>query len=327
MASLRLSALAAAAAVVLATTSACSSGDSDSSAGSDASGGKVNLAVFASLNGAPAYAAESEGVFGDHDLDVKITTAKTSSEMVPQLIGGKVDIALLDTATSMVAASQGLDLVYIAGATDGGIPEGQEDYSFANVWVRKDSPIKTLADLTGKTIAVPQIKSQPWVDLKGSVDDAGGDSSKIKFTESPDPLTALKSKQADATTTSEPVGTIERAKDELRVVGPTNSGGGGPAYVYVATGKFAKANPELIASFGDAVREANVKVNGDSDLLVKTAAKVLNAPADVLAKAALPVYAEKPLTVEDIATSIAYLKRYDMFEQAAPSPQKILFKP
>ena len=302
----------------------CSSSDSDAS---DASGGQVKLAVFASLNGAPAFAAESEGVFDDHDLDVKITTAKTSSEMVPQLIGGKVDIALLDTATSMVAASQGLDLVYIAGATDGGIPEGQEEFSFANVWVRKDSPIKTMADLTGKTIAVPQIKSQPWVDLKGSVDDAGGDSSKIKFTESPDPLTALKSKQADATTTPEPVGTIELAKGELRVVGPTNSGGGGPAYVYVATGKYAKAHPELIASFGDAVRAANKTVNADTDLLVKTAAKVLNAPAEVLAKAAFPVYAEEALTVDDIKTSIAYLERYDMFEQAAPTAEKILFKP
>jgi NitT/TauT family transport system substrate-binding protein len=325
MRSVRLNALAAAAVVVLATTAGCSS--SDSSGGSDASGDSVNLAVFASLNGAPAFAAESEGIFTDHDLDVKISTAKTSSEMIPQLIGGKVDIALLDTATSMVAASQGLDLVYIAGATDGGIPEGQEDYSFANVWVRKDSPIKTMADLTGKTVAVPQIKSQPWVDLKGSVDDDGGDSSKVKFTESPDPLTALKSKQADATTTPEPVGTIEKAKGELRVVGPTNSGGGGPAYVYVATSKYAKSHPELIAAFGDAVREGNKAVNADSDLLVKTSAKVLNAPADVLAKAAFPVYAEDALTIDDIKISIAYLKRYDMFEQAAPSAEKILFTP
>lgn len=322
----RFSAFAAAAVVLLATTSACSSSDSDSGS-SDQAGGQVNLAVFASLNGAPAFAGDNEGVFADHDLDVDITTAKTSSEMIPQLIGGKFDIALLDTATSMVAASQGLDLVYVAGATDGGIPEGQEDFSFANVWVRKDSPIKTMKDLTGKSVAIPQIKSQPWLDLRGSVDDAGGDSSKIKFIESPDPLTALKSEQADATTTPEPVGTIELAKGELRVVGPTNSGGGGPAYVYVATRKFAEANPQLITSFGDAIRETNTVVNADHALLAKTAAKVLGAPEDVLAKSAFPIYAEEPLTVEDIDVSIKYLERYDMFTQGTPKADKILFQP
>ncbi|CAM5452299.1 ABC transporter substrate-binding protein [Streptomyces hirsutus] len=98
------------------------------------------------------------------------------------------------------------------------------------MWVQKDSPIHALADLTGKTVGVPQIeKSAPWVDLRGSVDEAGGDSSSIKFIESPDPLAALKSGQVDATTTPEPVGTVERAKGDLRPLGQVNSGGGGIA--------------------------------------------------------------------------------------------------
>lgn len=324
MAPKRFLVLATTAVALLASVTACSSDDADSG---DAAGGKLNLAVFASLNGAPAFAGDSEGVFADHDLDVKLTTAKTSTEMIPQLVGGNVDIALLDTATSLVAIGQGVDLVYIAAGTDGGIPEGQEEFSFANVWVQKDSDIKTMADLSGKSVSIPQIKSQPWLDLMVSVDEAGGDSSTIKFIESPDPLTALKSEQVDATTTPEPLGTIELAKDELRVLGPTNSGGGGPAYNYVTTRKFAEANPEIVKSFGAAVREANAAVNADSELLVATAAEVLGAPAEVLAKAAFPVYAEDELTDEDIEFSIGYLERYDMFEQGAPTVDKVLFRP
>ncbi|MBS4752139.1 ABC transporter substrate-binding protein [Nocardioides sp. zg-ZUI104] len=321
MASKRLGAAAFAVAALLATTSACSSDDG----GSGAADGKINLAVFASVNGAPAFAGDDEGVFEDNDLDVALTTAKTSSEMIPQLIGGKVDIALLDVATSLVAIGQGMDLVYIAGGTDGGIPEGQEDFSFANVWVAKNSGIDSMADLEGKKVGIPQIKSQPWLDLRASVDEAGGDSSRVKFVESPDPLTALKSGQVDATTTPEPVGTIERAKGELKLLGPTNSGGGGHAYVYVTTAAFAKKNPDVVESFAEAVRAANAKVNADKDLLVSTIAEVIKAPSDVLAKSALPVYTEAALTEDDVQFSIDYLEKYDMFEQGAPAAADVLF--
>lgn len=322
MVSTRLRALVATVVAALAVCTACSSGDSGSDSSAD---GPLKLAVFASLNGVPAFAADDEGVFDEYGLDVEISTAKTSTEMVPQLLGGNVDLALLDTATSLVAAGQGVDLVYVAAATEGGIPEGQEDFSFANVWVRKDSPIESLADLSGKTVGVPQIKSQPWVDLRSSVDEAGGDSASIEFIESPDTLAALKSGQVDATTTSEPVGTVERAKGDLRPLGPVNSGGGGIAYVWVATRAFVEANPEIVKTFAEAVREGNAMVNGDHELLVKTAAEVLGADVDLLKKAAFPVYAEEPLTTEDIEFSIEYMDKYGMFEKAAPDAERLLF--
>ncbi|MEU3945631.1 ABC transporter substrate-binding protein [Streptomyces sp. NPDC029526] len=323
MASTRFRALATTAVAALALCTACSS-DSSGSADASSADKPLKLAVFASLNGVPAFAADEEGVFDKHGLDVEIGTAKTSTEMVPQLLGGKVNLALLDTATSLVAAGQGVDLVYVAAATDGGIPEGQEDFSFANVWVKKNSPIKSLADLSGKTVGVPQIKSAPWVDLRGSVDEAGGDSSTIKFVESPDPLAALKSGQVDATTTPEPVGTVERAKGELHPLGPVNSGGGGSAYVWVTTRAFADANKDTVKAFAEAVREGNKAVNDDRDLLVKTAAEVLGADAGLLKKAAFPVYAEKPLTKADIEFSVEYMNKYDMFEKAAPDAEKLI---
>ncbi|CAM5437918.1 hypothetical protein SHIRM173S_00813 [Streptomyces hirsutus] len=266
MASTRFRALAATAVAALALCTACSSDGSGSDASAD---GPLKLAVFASLNGVPAFAADEEGVFEKHDLDVTISTAKTSTEMVPQLLGGKVDLALLDTATSLVAAGQGVDLVYVAGATDGGIPKGQEEFSFANVWVQQGFPDQ-VADLTGKTVGVPQIKSAPWVDLRGSVDEAGGDKLSIKFIESPAPPAALKSGQVDATTTPEPVGTVERAKGDLRPLGPGRT----PAAVdRVRLGHHPGLRRRQQAKgLGEAVREGNAAVNGDRELLVRTAA-------------------------------------------------------
>lgn len=325
MISKRLGAAAVAAVALLASTAGCGSSDDANSGG--AKGDKLNVAVFASLNGVPTFAADEKGLFAEDDFDVTIKTAKTSSEMVPQLLGGKVDLALVDMATSLVAASQGIDIVYVAAATNGGVPAGQEEFSFANLWATKDSKLTSLADLTGKTVGVPQIKSQPWVDIRGSVDAAGGDSSKIKFIEAPDTLAALKSGQVDATITSEPLGTIERAKGELKVLGPVNSGGGNTAYVWIATRAWAEKHADLVAEFTDTIRAANTQVNADADLRVATAASVLGAPAEVLKNAAFPVYAEKPLTAEDLDKSIQYMDKYDMFEKGAPDAKKLVFKP
>lgn len=323
MASLRSRALAATAVLALATTAACSGGDSDKAANDN----QIALAVFASLNGLPAFSADEAGTYDDHDLDVTVSSVKTATEMVPQITGGKIDIALMDTASSLVAAAQGVDLVYIAGGTSGGIPAGQEKFSFANVWVANDSDIDSLDDLDGKTVAIPQIKSQPWVDLRGSVDAAGGDSSTIKFIESPDPVTALKSGQVDAITTSEPLGTIEKGKGEITPIGPVNSGGGGLAYVYVTTKKWADANPEIVARFVDATIEANTAVNADKASGVTVAADVLGLPADALEVASFPVYSEAKITADDISFAIDYMDRYDMFEKGAPEASDLLFQP
>ncbi|MCR6029919.1 PhnD/SsuA/transferrin family substrate-binding protein [Nocardioides sp. zg-579] len=319
MAQPRLRALAATAVALLVSTSACSSAE-----GEDSSESSVQVSVFPSFNGLPTFAAQETDIFGDHDLEVEISTAKTASEMVPQVVGGKVDFALLDAATSLVAAAQGVDLVFVAAGTEGGIPEGQEEFSFANVWVAEDSDIEDMSDLSGKTIGIPQIKSLPWVDVRSTVDAAGGDSSTIEFVETPDTLAALKSGQVDAVTTSEPAGSVEKAAGVLRTLGPVNSGGGGVAYLWVTTRAFAEANPDTVEAFAEAINEAGGTLNEDRDLLVDTAVDVVGADRALLEKASYPTYATEPLDEAAIGEAVDYLDSYAMFEKGAPDPADLV---
>src|SRR5690606_23188048 len=112
-------------------------------------------------------------------------------------------------------------------------------------------------------------------------------------------------------------------KGELHPLGPVNSGGGGSAYVWVTTRAFADANKDIVKAFAEAVREGNKAVNDDRDLLVRTAAEVLGADAELLEKAAFPVYAETPLTEDDIEFSVEYMNKYDIIEKAAPDAGKL----
>lgn len=72
------------------------------------------------------------------------------------------------------------------------------------------------------------------------------------------------------------------------------------------------------------MREGNAAVNDDRELLVRTAAEVLEADAGLLEKAAFPVYAEKPLTAADVEFSVEYMNKYDLFEKGAPDAAKLV---
>src|SRR5690606_12868098 len=93
-------ALAAAAALTL---TACGGGGDDAK-----SDGSVKIAVFPSFNSLSAYAADIKGTFKDHDLEVEFVTVATPAEGMPQLIGDKIDFALMDVTTPIVARSQGV---------------------------------------------------------------------------------------------------------------------------------------------------------------------------------------------------------------------------
>ncbi|MFF1919807.1 ABC transporter substrate-binding protein [Streptomyces sp. NPDC058221] len=113
-------------------------------------------------------------------------------------------------------------------------------------------------------MAVPQINSQVWLDVRSAVDAAGGDSSKIKFVEAPDQLGALKSGNVDASTSSEPKGTAAVKDPALKHLDNYTTAEGGLAYMLTATQQMADENPATVAAFQRAILKANDKTNSDA---------------------------------------------------------------
>lgn len=100
--------------------------------------------AFQSLLYLPLYVAIDKGYFKKHGVDVTKTTAGSGANGVASVIQGSSTFSLQDPMTMVLANLKGAKMKSVGAVVNG-----------APVWiiVKNDSPIKTLAQLQGKTIA------------------------------------------------------------------------------------------------------------------------------------------------------------------------------
>ncbi|HTW15895.1 MAG TPA: ABC transporter substrate-binding protein [Nocardioides sp.] len=319
--SIRIPALVVAAVAAVTLTACGGDDDSASASGTDS----VKVAVFPSFNALGAHAAEIEGTFEKQGLDVEFVTVATPAEATPQLLGGKVDFALMDVTTPVIARSEGVPIVMVApGAT--GTALNAEGMGTGNFWVAKDSDITSIEDIQNATFGIPQTKSQIWVDVRTVVDAEGGDSSKIEFVEVPNTIAALKSGSVDVVTTAEPAGTAALADPDLQHLAGFVAGGEGElAYTYVTSEKFAQSNGDTVEKFATAILDANKLLNADPALPAQIAETYVDAPAELLQKAVYQQFGEEAIDEEIVEAGIDRVLRYDLIaEEDAPAADDLL---
>jgi NitT/TauT family transport system substrate-binding protein len=100
--------------------------------------------AFQSVQYLPLYVAIDKGFFKKHGLDVTKTTAGGGANGVASVIQGSATFSVQDPMTAVLANLKGAKLRNVASVVNG-VP----------VWivVKNDAPIKSIADLAGKTIA------------------------------------------------------------------------------------------------------------------------------------------------------------------------------
>ena len=94
-------------------------------------------------------AAIRQGIFKKHGLDVKISFFNTGAESIPAMQGGAVDVVLAIPGIGMAAIDRGIEItcVFQDEVAHAGPPDS------ASVQVLEASPIRSLAELRGKSLA------------------------------------------------------------------------------------------------------------------------------------------------------------------------------
>ncbi|MEI2732100.1 MAG: ABC transporter substrate-binding protein [Dermatophilaceae bacterium] len=195
------------AAAALAALAACSSGSpsgstTTGSAGPAAGAKEVNVAVIPIVDCSPAFLGVSKGFFAEEGLNVKLTQVTGGAAAVSGVVGGSFDIGFGNPVSTMVAVDKGLTLRYVSN----GVTTSGKKPDFGAVVVKGDSPIKTPADLAGKTVSVNNLSNIGDTTIRKVVEEAGGDPKTIKFVEVafPDTPAALDRGQIDAAWMLEP---------------------------------------------------------------------------------------------------------------------------
>ena len=180
----------------LLTLAAC--GGSDESTGGGADGGgltPVTIGTQAIVDSAPLYLGVDQGFFEEEGIDLSIEVSGGGAVVVPSVVSGEFEFGRGNVLSTMVALEKGLPLRCITNANS---TAGNPD--FGAVVVRGDSPLQSMADLSGKTVSVNTLNNIGDTTIRSVVEEAGGDPKAVNFIEVPfsDAPAALETGQVDA---------------------------------------------------------------------------------------------------------------------------------
>jgi len=164
----------AAGALIAVVASACSAGASPSP--SALAKLTVGLGYIPSVQFAPFYLAQKEGLYAKAGLDVTFQNGN-DQDLIPLTGAGSIDIALADGTSVIPAVSQGIPIQYVA-TIYGQFP--------SIVFAKTSAGIKSPADLKGKKLGIPGRYGSSWIMLLAMLESAGLTPTDLTILEYPD---------------------------------------------------------------------------------------------------------------------------------------------
>jgi sulfonate transport system substrate-binding protein len=208
---------------------------------------RIGYQKYGSLN-----VVKAQGAFEQKLAQGGIKTQWIQFQAGPQLLEGmnvgSIDIGHSGEAPPIFAQAAGTPFVYIGSQPP--YPVGEA------ILVPKDSPIKTVADLKGKKIALNKGSNVHYLLVK-ALEKAGLKYQDIQpaFLPPADARAAFDGGKIDAWAIWDPFLTVAQAATEARVL-TDGEGIVANREFFFATRKFAEAHPEIIQALNDAIDRA-----------------------------------------------------------------------
>jgi NitT/TauT family transport system substrate-binding protein len=182
---------------------AADNGGSGGNPQGSASTEKVTVGVIPIVDVAPIYLGKQKGFFSSRGIDLNLVAAQGGAAVIPGVVSDQFQFGFSNVTSLMIAASKNLPLK-ITNA-------GRLVHRQGRRRLRRGRRHRRQSDqdgegLAGKSVAVNTLKNIGDVTVRASVRKAGGDPSKVKFTELafPDMPAALAGKKVDAAWVVEP---------------------------------------------------------------------------------------------------------------------------
>lgn len=259
-----------------------------SGSGSGSSGGleKTHLTVgaLAVADDAPLYLAIKEGYFQQVGLTVTPVQVAASTQAIPDMLRGSVDIiAGANYVSFFQAESKGV--VKFKILADGTHCQA----STFDVMALPGSGISGPASIAGKTVAVNLTNNVQALTLNSVLKSDGVNPSSVKYVEVPFPdmVAALKAHRVDAISAIEPY--ITASSQQLGAVPVmsqcTGPAAGFPLSGYFSTATWAQQNPNTAKAFQKALDKAQAFANSHPAAvraILPTYTKITAKTADVL---------------------------------------------
>ena len=226
---------------------------------------KLTIGQRGNWDTAISQLGEAAGIFKKHGLALEMLYTAGSGETLQPVIAGSVDLGLaVGTPGAIAAYSKGAP-VRIIGAE----ATGAADYWY----VKASSPIKTLKDLNGHSIAYSTSGSSTESVVRAFIKENGLTSARAVSTGgAPATLTAVMTDQVDAGWASPPGGLKEIDEGKIRILARATDAAivrGQTIRVIVANAQFLAPHKDVAARYMQAYRETIDYMYGDNPQVLK----------------------------------------------------------
>ncbi len=177
---------------------------------------KIRLAGVQTDDLTPIFYAIRQGSYRRAGLDVEVVPVNNGAAATAAIVSGVYELGKSSPMAAILAHGRGLPLTAVANGAMW-IPSSP----FVIVVVPADSPIKTAADLSGKTGATSGLTDTAAMGTMLWIDKSGGDSRSVKWVEVPNSAigASVASHRVDFGSMIEPQLSAAVAAGEVRVLG------------------------------------------------------------------------------------------------------------
>jgi NitT/TauT family transport system substrate-binding protein len=226
---------------------------------------KLTIGQRGNWDTAISHLGDKAGIFKKHGLALEMIYTSGSGETLQPVIAGSVDFGLaVGTLGAIAAYSKGAP-VRIIGAE----ATGAADYWY----VKASSPIKTLRDLNGHTIAYSTAGSSTESVVRAFIKENGLSTAKTVSTGgAPSTMTAVMTDQVDAGWASPPGGLKEIDEGKIRLLARATDAAivrGQTIRVIVANTQVLEKRKDVVERYMQAYRETIDYMYGDNPQVLK----------------------------------------------------------
>jgi len=268
---------------------------------------KLRVGVLPITNVAPLYLGVKKGFFRQEKLAVTPQVSEGGAATVPAVVSGDQQLAYSTTVSLVTAAGKGLPVRIVAQAARAARTPST---SFAGLMVPKKSPIRSPAQLAGKTIAVNGLNNVNQVTTDAALRKRGVDVSHIKYIEVPleSMGSALDKGSVDAAAAVEPFVTLGKRAGQRSLL--DNYMGAQPGLAigqYFTSEEFAKKNPDVVKRFTRAMDRSTRYAQSHPAEARKVVLSYTKISPPVAAKMNLPTWTTG-VTESDVKTAVKLTK-------------------
>jgi NitT/TauT family transport system substrate-binding protein len=249
---------------------------------------KVTVGVIAILDVAPIYLGKQKGFFTSRGIELTLAPAQGGATIVPAVLEGEYQFGFSNVVSLLLAQSQKVPIKVVSNGNNSTGVAGQD---FGSVLVKGDSPIRSAADLPGRSIAVNTLQNIVDTTVRASVRQAGGDPKALRFVELPFPdmPAALASGKVDAAFMVEPFQSAARAQGARSVASSyVDAAPDLTVAVYFTSIAQTTRNPDLVRRFAEAMRESLAYADAHPDEARQIIGTYTRIAPEVIAQVTLP---------------------------------------